>query len=83
MRIEGFRESTCFYAVRVLKRLDRKVNILEPEAVKRFLANSGWSEGGKEQVVEDLDRFYKYKAINWTRPRYEAVDTSCFGKESN
>ena len=74
MRKEGYRESTCYYAVRVLKRLDRRVNILEPEAVKRFLANSGWSEGGKERVVEDLDRFYRYKEIKWTRPRYEAVD---------
>jgi integrase len=74
MRKEGYRESTCYYAVRVLKRLDRKVNILEPEAVKRFLANSSWSEGGKERVVEDLDRLYNHKGLKWTRPRYEAVD---------
>ena len=71
MRKEGFRESTCYYAVRVLKRLDRKVSILEPEAVKRILANASWSEGGKERVVEDLDRLYNYKGIKWTRPRYE------------
>jgi integrase len=74
MRTEGYRESTCYYAVRLLKRLDRKVNILEPEAVKRLLANCGWSEGGKERVVEDLDRFYRFKGINRKRPRYEAVD---------
>jgi integrase len=74
MRKEGYRESTCYYAVRVLKRLDRRVNILEPEAVKRFLANSAWSEGGKERVVEDLDLLYNYKGIKWARPRYEAVD---------
>jgi integrase len=74
MQREGYRESTCYFTVRTLKRLDRKVNILEPEVVKRFLASSNWSEGGKEHVVEDLDRFYKFKQLNWLRPRYEAVD---------
>ena len=75
MRKEGYRESTCYYAVRVLKRLDRKVNILEPEAVKRFLANCNWTEGGRERVVEDLDRFYsRFKGIKWDRPKYEASD---------
>jgi len=74
MRKEGYRESTCYFFVRTLKRLDRKFNILEPEAVKRFLAGSNWSEGGKERVAEDLDRFYKFEGIQWKRPRYEAVD---------
>jgi integrase len=74
MRKEGYRESTCYFSVRALKRLDRQVSILEPEAVKRLLANSEWSEGGKERIAEDLDRFYRYKSINWERPRYEAVD---------
>ena len=74
MRKEGYRESTCYFSVRTLKRLDRKVNILEPEVVKRFLAESRWSEGGKERVAEDLNRFYKFRGIEWERPRYEAVD---------
>jgi hypothetical protein len=74
MRKEGYRESTCYFTVRTLKRLDRKVNVLEPEAAKRFLANSNWSESGKEHVAEDLDRFYRFKGITWQRPRYEAVD---------
>jgi len=75
MRKEGYRESTCYYAVRGLKRLDRRVSILEPEAVKQFLANADWSEGGKDRLVEDLDRFYsKFKGIKWDRPKYEASD---------
>ncbi|MGA2627193.1 MAG: hypothetical protein ABSF63_09055 [Candidatus Bathyarchaeia archaeon] len=37
------------------KRLDRRANLLEPESVERFLANSNWSEGSKERVAEDLD----------------------------
>ena len=74
MRKEGYRESTWYFTVRTLKRLDRKINVLEPEPVKRFLANCNWSECGKEHVAEDLDRFYKFKDIVWQKPRYEAVD---------
>jgi integrase len=47
---------------------------MEPESVKRFLANCSWTEGGKERVTEDMDRFYRYKSIQWKRPRYEKVD---------
>jgi integrase len=74
MRKEGYRESTCYFSVRALKRLDRQVSIFEPEAVKRFLSNASWTEGGKERIAEDIDRFYRYKGIHWERPRYEAVD---------
>jgi integrase len=74
MKSEGYRNSTCYFTVRTLKRLDRRCNILEPESVKRFLANSAWTEGGKERITEDMDRFYRYKKIVWKRPRYEKVD---------
>jgi integrase len=74
MRKEGYRESTCYFSVRTLKRLDRKANVLEPEAVKRFLANSNWTDGGKQRITEDLDRFYRFKGVSWEQPRYEAVD---------
>ena len=74
MRREGYRESTCYYAVRSLKRLDRRCNITDPESVKRFLANSSWSEGGKQRITEEIDRFYKYEGIKWSRPRYEKID---------
>jgi integrase len=49
------------------------VNILEPENVKRFLVTCNWNEVGKEHVVEDFDRFYKFKQLKWNR-RYESVD---------
>jgi integrase len=74
MRRQGYRDSTCYYAVRTLKRLDRRANILEPEAAKRFLADCNSNEGGKQRITEDVDRFYRYKGIKWERPRYENVD---------
>jgi len=74
MQREGYRESTCYFTVRTLKRLDRQVNILELGNVKRFLATCNWSEGYKEHAAEDLDRFYKFKQLTRPRPRYEAAD---------
>jgi integrase len=47
---------------------------MEPESVKRFLANCSWNEGGKQRMTEDMDRFYRYQGIQWQRPRYEKVD---------
>jgi integrase len=78
MRREGYRESTCYYAVRALKRLDRRCNIREPESVRRFLANCSWSEGGKERIAEELDRFYRYEGVKWDKPRYEKIDSLPF-----
>ena len=74
MRREGYRESTCYYAVRSLKRLDRRCNVLEPESVRRFLANCSWSEGGKQRITEEVDRFYRFKGVKWERPKYEKID---------
>jgi integrase len=74
MRKEGYRNSTCYFAVRTLKRLDRRCNILEPASAKRLLSNSNWSEGGKLRIAEELDRFYKYQGIKWDRPKYEKID---------
>jgi integrase len=78
MAREGYRHSTCYSAVKTLKRVGRRVNILNPEAVKTFLANVSWSEGGKERVVNDLVRFYGYKHISFDKPRYKRVLTLPF-----
>jgi len=74
MRKQGYRESTCYFAVRSLKRLDRRCNITDPESVKRFLANCSWTEGGKQRITEEVDRFYKFQGIKWERPKYEKLD---------
>ena len=74
MKKQGYRESTCYYAVRSLKRLDRKVSVKEPESVKRFLANCSWNEGGKQRIAEEVDRFYRYEGLKWEKPRYEKID---------
>lgn len=74
MKKQGYRESTWYYSVHSLKRLSRRCNITDPESVKRFLANCPWSEGGKQRITEEVERFYKYQGLHWEKPRYEKVD---------
>jgi integrase len=64
--------------VQALKALAHHVNLHDPEAVKAYLANTESSINRKGKIVEDLDRFYRYKRIQWVRPRYQRVDTLPF-----
>jgi hypothetical protein len=61
MQRQSFRHATCYSAVRALRRISKRTDILNPEEVKTFLANTAWSESGKERLVNDLTRFYAYK----------------------
>jgi len=46
--------------------------------VKSHLAKAGCNINRKVKIIEDLDRFYKYKAIKWARPNYQGVDVLPF-----
>jgi len=74
----GYKESTIRGTVHTLKALAHHVNLLDPEAVKAYLAKAECSVNRKGKVVEDLDRFYKYKAIEWQKPNYQRVDVLPF-----
>jgi len=64
--------------VQALKALTRHVNLLDPELVKGYLAKAECSINRKGKVCEDLDRFYKYKGIQWSKPNYQRIDTLPF-----
>ena len=74
----GYRDSTIRGTVSSLKALTHHVSLLDPEAVKSHLAKAECSINRKVKITEDLDRFYKYKAINWTKPNYQGVDVLPF-----
>ena len=78
MQREGYRHATCYSSVRALRRVASRTNLLNPEAVKEFLASVSWSESGKERVVNDLVRFYGWKGIPFQKPRYRRVQTLPF-----
>jgi integrase/recombinase XerD len=74
MRKEGFREATCRSAVEVLKSVDRRADLLDPEAAKNYLAKATFSEGRKERISWDLARFYRWKGIAFEKPRYRRIE---------
>ena len=75
MQKEGYRRSTIeAAAVSSLKSIARKSDLLTPESVKRYLGTAELTEGRKEALTVRLARFYKYKGISWTAPRYRRVE---------
>jgi len=74
MRKQGYRESTTHFSVKSLKWVARRTNLLEPEQAKTILASANVSESRKRKLVEDLERFYKYKHISFDKPRYKKPD---------
>ena len=64
--------------MQALKALTHHVNLHDPEAVKAYLAKTECSINRKGKIVEDLDRFYKYKDVQWVRPNYQRVDVLPF-----
>jgi hypothetical protein len=78
MRKQGYRPSTIRSCVNTLKAAAKKANLLEPEAVKCYLASANLSAGRKEKICQDLARLYKLKQVPFETPRYQRVDTLPF-----
>ena len=74
MQKQGYRPSTIQGCIKSLKPIARQTNLLDPEAVKSYLAKASVSENTKDRYTQDLTRFYKYKGITWTAPRYRRVE---------
>ena len=71
---EGYRPSTIRGAIKNLKAIARHCNLLNPEAVKAYLAKAGYSENNRDKVIGDLTRFYKALNIKWYRPLSRRVE---------
>jgi len=74
MQREGYKPSTIESQVSALKGIAHRTNIHDPDAVKSYLANLNVTEARKEALVIRLNRFYKWKGINWTPPRYRRIE---------
>jgi integrase len=74
MQREGYRPSTIESQVSALKAIAHHANLHNPDDVKEYLARLGVTESRKEALVIRLNRFYKWKGINWTPPRYRRIE---------
>jgi hypothetical protein len=59
MQKQGYRSSSGYYGVQALKSLARRVNLLDPKAVKEYVAKASCTESRKLKRVNELIRFYK------------------------
>jgi integrase len=78
MRSQGYKESTVCGSVATLKGLAKRVDLVNCESVKQYLANAPLSEGRKEKITDDLARFYKHENIHFDKPTYKRVSTLPF-----
>ena len=70
---KGYRHSTIEGSVRALKSIARHVDLLDSQRTLAYLARLDVSESRKEKLATDLQRFYEFKGIPFTPPRYRRV----------
>ncbi len=74
LKREGYRQATIESAVRSLKEIAKHSDLLNPTAVKEYLATKQVSESRKERVTIYLSGFYQFKQLEWTPPRYRRIE---------
>jgi len=78
MQKEGYRPATIRGAVKTLKAVARRTNLLTPNSTKDYLTKAEVSETRKVKICEDLDRFQKWKRIRFDKPKYRKIETLPF-----
>jgi hypothetical protein len=78
MKREGYRSATVRAAVKTLRAVSRHCNILQPEALKDYLAKANYSENRRDKILGDQARFYKSLEIEFYRPLSRRVETLPF-----
>jgi hypothetical protein len=74
MQKQGYRESTISTTISTLKPIAKRTNLLDPEKAKEYLAKATLSDNRKDKITQDLQRFYHYKKIPFTKPHYARVE---------
>ncbi|MGD0422996.1 MAG: hypothetical protein ABSA92_06010 [Candidatus Bathyarchaeia archaeon] len=74
MQKEGYRPATIQGAVKTLKAVARRTNLLSPDAVRAYLARADVSETRKSKICDDYAGFCKYKDLRWERPKYRVTE---------
>jgi len=71
---QGRKETTIKDYSQKLRCLAKRTNLLDPEAVKGFLAKAPISETSKHNYVAVLATFYDYLGISWLPPKYNVTN---------
>lgn len=74
MEKQGYKPHSIRGAASSLKSVDRRTNLLDVQAVLGYLARIQVSEVRKENLSNHLERFYKWKGLQFQKPRYKRVN---------
>jgi integrase len=73
MKREGYRDSTIRAAVRALRSIGRRCNLLDPNAFKDYVAKAEYSENRRDHILDDAKRFYSWSKVEFTKPMSRRV----------
>ena len=68
MKREGYRDSTIRAAVKALRAVDRRWNLLDAEAFKAYIAKVEYGENRGDLVLDDARRFYSWLGVEFRKP---------------
>jgi integrase len=71
LKNRGLSENTLYTTSQKLRQLDRNTNLLNPEDVKEYIANSKVSNATKQKIANLYDYFCKANNLEWEKPRYK------------
>jgi type 1 fimbriae regulatory protein FimB/type 1 fimbriae regulatory protein FimE len=74
----GYKPHTIRGALNSLKSVDRRTDLLDPQAVLSYLAYAKFGDVRRENLATHLERFYKWKGIPFDKPRYKSAETLPF-----
>jgi hypothetical protein len=74
MKRKGYANSTVEGTVRSLNAITRHVSLLNQSDVLDYLNRHECTNSRKERLVVYLARFYEYKQLPFTPPRYKRVE---------
>jgi hypothetical protein len=69
MKREGYRDSTIRAAVKALRAVGRRCNLLDANAFKDYMAKAEYGENRRDHILDDARRFYKWLGVEFTKPR--------------
>ena len=73
MERQGYKASSVRGTISGLKGIDRRVNLLDVQSVLTYLARVQISPTRKEQLSNYLEKFYKWKGLEFQKPRYRRI----------
>ena len=76
MKKDGYSEATIETIGKRLKTLSKHVNLYNPDEVKTYVANAGWSNGYKDNMVNAYNHFAVFHGLQWKKPTYLREITS-------